>query len=88
MAKKKAKTVKGHKQHKENVGVVTLGMSDDMKLRHQMYTQIFFVLDSDFDGTLDVEEISIFGKYAMGAGARLSPPNAAQNMSAPVPTWP
>ena len=41
-------------------------MSDDLKLRHQMYCQIFYVLDHNFDNSLDIEEISAFGEYALG----------------------
>eukprot|EP01052_Picozoa_sp_SAG31_P039669 SAG31_NODE_5551_length_2464_cov_1.834249_2_plen_114_part_00 len=46
---------------------VRLHMSDDVKLRHQLYSQIFFVLDSNYNGSLDADEISQFGEYAMGA---------------------
>lgn len=46
---------------------VRLHMSDDVKLRHQLYSQIFFVIDTDYDGCLDADEIGPFGEYAMGA---------------------
>jgi hypothetical protein len=46
--------------------VKKLDGNDDVKLRHQVYSQIFYILDDDFSGSLDVTEISRFGEYAMG----------------------
>ena len=43
-----------------------LDMSDDLALRLTMYQQIFFVLDTDYGGSLDVDEISVFGEYTLG----------------------
>ena len=44
---------------------VQLDMSDDLALRLTMYQQIFFVLDTDYGGSLDVDEISVFDEYTL-----------------------
>eukprot|EP01051_Picozoa_sp_SAG22_P000274 SAG22_NODE_6_length_41368_cov_49.702222_17_plen_340_part_00 len=46
--------------------LVYRGASDDVKLRHQTYSQIFFTVDDNYDGLLDFDEISHFGEFAMG----------------------
>ena len=58
----------GVERHRDGASksLVTLGSDDEVKLRHQTYQQIFFVLDADFGGALDIDEISVFGEYAMG----------------------
>jgi hypothetical protein len=53
-------------EHMHESQVVMLDGSDNLKLRHQIYSQIFFVLDSDFSGALDVDEIELFGEYELG----------------------
>jgi hypothetical protein len=49
-----------------DVSMSQLDMSDDLALRLTMYQQIFFVLDTDYGGSLDVDEISVFGEYTLG----------------------
>eukprot|EP01047_Picozoa_sp_COSAG01_P031917 COSAG01_NODE_2286_length_7990_cov_5.551895_6_plen_528_part_00 len=61
----------GHTSTEQNMDeyqkkLVLLDGSDNLKLRHQMYSQIFFVLDIDFSGSLNVDEICIFGEYELG----------------------
>ena len=38
-----------------------------------MRPQIFFVLDQDYGGSLDIDEISVFGEYMLGALWRFAP---------------
>jgi hypothetical protein len=40
--------------------------SRDVRMRKQLYRQIFFVVDADFGGTLDIHEIAEFGQFMLG----------------------
>merc|ERR1712096_486077 len=39
--------------------------SKEARLRKHLYRQIFYVIDKDFNGTLDLDEISEFGVFLM-----------------------
>ena len=67
-AKRKRAMTKLQKQHRQTPRNTAKAntLSDEAKLKNQEYAQIFFVLDADFGGSLDIHEISLFGKYALG----------------------
>ena len=54
--------------------------SRDVRMRKQLYRQIFFVVDADFGGTLDIHEIAEFGQSRRAGGEKPKIPGNLENI--------